>query len=271
MVPAAVVVLDALPLTVNGKLDTRALPAPGFTDVDRYRAPASAVEWILAGIYAQVLGLERVGVDDSFFDLGGDSLSAMRVIAVINKSLDAHLAVRTLFHAPSVRSTESAVGQSMTARCNWSLSRSSRRVPVFRCVVFMKVSGKAMHIGVWVIIWIAQLSESIKSLRMAKLNLDRFVTWRKTMRIDSKPVHPVGPYNLLGWSFGGPVAHELAVELRRRGCVVQRLIMLDPAGLRANSTLINQSLDVESQSDSRLLDLLLRCSQSRYSETVGAA
>ena len=81
MVPVAVVVLDALPLTPNNKLDTRALPAPEYQDVDRYRAPADAVEELLAGIYAQVLGLERVGVDDSFFELGGDSILSMQVVA----------------------------------------------------------------------------------------------------------------------------------------------------------------------------------------------
>ena len=111
MVPAAVVVLEALPLTPNGKLDKRALPAPEYQDTGGgYRAPASPTEEILAGIYAQVLGLERVGVDDSFFDLGGDSISAMRVIAAVNKSLDAGLAVRALFDAPTVAQLAPRIG-----------------------------------------------------------------------------------------------------------------------------------------------------------------
>ncbi len=111
MVPAAVVVLDALPLTVNGKLDRRALPAPEYGDVDHYRAPATAVEQILAGIFAQVLGLDRVGVDESFFDVGGDSLSAMRAIAAINTALDAGLAVPMLFEAPTVAQLAPHIGE----------------------------------------------------------------------------------------------------------------------------------------------------------------
>jgi amino acid adenylation domain-containing protein/thioester reductase-like protein/non-ribosomal peptide synthase protein (TIGR01720 family) len=111
MVPAAVVMVDGLPLTPNGKLDTRALPAPEYTDGDRYRDPASPVEEILVGIYAQVLGVERVGVDDSFFDLGGDSLSAMRLVATVNTTLDADLAVRALLDAPSVRSLSQQLGR----------------------------------------------------------------------------------------------------------------------------------------------------------------
>ncbi|WP_156748187.1 non-ribosomal peptide synthetase, partial [Mycobacterium sp. 1465703.0] len=102
MVPSHIVALEEFPMTTSGKLDRKALPAPDYQDADRYRAPATAVEEILVGIYAQVLGLERVGVDDSFFDLGGDSLSAMRLISAVNTSLNADLGVRSVFEAPTV-------------------------------------------------------------------------------------------------------------------------------------------------------------------------
>ncbi|QZH58457.1 amino acid adenylation domain-containing protein [Mycolicibacterium farcinogenes] len=102
MVPAAIMTVGALPLTLNGKLDKRALPAPEFQSTDPYRAPATETEATVAAIYAQVLGVERVGVDDSFFELGGDSISAMRVVAAVNTALESDLAVRTLFETPSV-------------------------------------------------------------------------------------------------------------------------------------------------------------------------
>jgi len=119
MVPAAVVRIEALPLTVNGKLDVRALPAPEYQDGEQYRAPTNLTEEILAGIYAQILGVERVGVDDSFFDRGGDSLSAMRVIAGVNAALDAGLSVRVLFEAPTVAQLALRVGGEWAASSRW--------------------------------------------------------------------------------------------------------------------------------------------------------
>ena len=99
MVPAALVVLGALPVTVNGKLDRAALPAPGFGGVVVSREPRTAAEEIVCGLFAEVLGLERVGAEDSFFDLGGDSLLAMRLIARVRAVLDAEIPIRGLFTA----------------------------------------------------------------------------------------------------------------------------------------------------------------------------
>ncbi|MGW5525070.1 non-ribosomal peptide synthase/polyketide synthase, partial [Gordonia sp. NPDC003950] len=103
MVPDTVMVLDELPLNVNGKLDRRALPEPVFVSSVDYVAPASPVEERLAAIVSEVLGVERLSVIESFHDLGGSSLLAARIVGRASEDLGVELNLRDLFEAPTVR------------------------------------------------------------------------------------------------------------------------------------------------------------------------
>ncbi|MGQ4596781.1 amino acid adenylation domain-containing protein, partial [Nocardia sp. R6R-6] len=108
MVPATIVALPAFPLNTSGKLDRKALPEPTF-GTREFRAPATPVEEIVAGVFGEVLGLNRVGADDDFFALGGNSLVATRLVARLGAAVGARIPVRTLFEASTVTDLATAI------------------------------------------------------------------------------------------------------------------------------------------------------------------
>jgi acyl carrier protein len=141
MVPSAFVFLDSLPLTPNGKLDRTALPQPDQTRPElivTFVAPRSPVEELLAGIWATVLKVEKVGVHDNFFEIGGHSLLAIRVISRVHDTFGLNLPVRSLFENPTI---EGLANMIQTGKAGGSNSQVTAITPLPRQLYSVKQSG----------------------------------------------------------------------------------------------------------------------------------
>ncbi|ATL66804.1 non-ribosomal peptide synthetase [Nocardia terpenica] len=227
MIPSTFVVLHALPLTANGKLDRRALPVRDNATGSGYRAPSTPTEEVLAGLFVDLLGVDRPGVDDNFFALGGNSLLAMRLIAAIQRSFGTGMAARAIFEEPTVAGLARLVETGLTTLPDLEplvQVRDGIGNPVFcihphsimpwRWRELGEYTPRPVHVVRLAFTGDDALPESLTAA--AEDYADRIVK-----------IQPEGPYDLIGWSFGGRVAHEIANVLQGRDLSVRRLIMLD--------------------------------------------
>jgi len=246
MIPSAFVVLDAMPLTPNGKVDRKALPIPTRENsaIEReYLAPRDRLEKDLVGIWESVLVIKPIGISDNVFDLGVDSLTAAQLFARIEKTVGKGLPPAPLFQAPTVKSLAALLRQQDTTATRWtslvSIQPQGSKTPLF-CV----------HGGAGTVLLFHSLARQLAPERpvyglqsrglygrdLPHTNIEEMAAhYIKEMRM----VQPHGPYLLSGWCFGGLVAFEMGQQLHRMGEQVDLLAMLN-----APSTPNYRALDI---------------------------
>ncbi|MCM6775416.1 amino acid adenylation domain-containing protein [Nocardia sp. CDC159] len=233
MVPQAITLLNAVPLTPVGKLDRKALPEPVFGAGSGYRAPSTPVEAALCAAFAEVLGVASVGADDGFFELGGNSLLATKVVAQL-RSAGIELPVQLMFGDSSpaaiARRLAATAGDALAAALEPLLairSAPGSSAPPLFCVhpaigLSWCYSGLLAHLPADRPVYGLQAPHVSGGDEHASI-----AAAAKDYVAHIKSVQPHGPYHLLGWSLGGLIAQEIAVRLQEAGEQVALLALMD--------------------------------------------
>jgi amino acid adenylation domain-containing protein len=229
MVPSRYVFMDALPTTQSGKIDRNALPLPGdeLSESERVSvSPGSLREKRLAEIWAEILGLKSVGIKDNFFDLGGDSLMAVPLFVLIEEETGQRISPSVLYGAPTIEELAAVIdkmGESGPETCLIPIRRGGSRPPL---LLFAAPSGDSL-----VYAHLVKYIEPEQPIYGVNSSADVF-----NRTIDEVVLHHVdeickafsaGPFLLSGFSSGGVVAFETALQLRARGYEIAFMSMID--------------------------------------------
>ena len=231
MLPSAIVALPALPLTPSGKVDRKALPEPDSGPAPGFVAPRTAVEEVLAEIWAELLGIAHIGVHDSFFERGGHSLLAVLLMAQIEKRLGKTLPLAALFSAPTLEAlaalAETSGGHPAGRKGRGPLvaiKPEGNQAPFF-CV--HPVGGNvlcyldlARHLAPDQPFYALQTPDDRPPAKSVEEMAARYLA-------EVRRVQPQGPYRLGGWSMGGLIAFEMARQLAAEGQETELLALID--------------------------------------------
>jgi thioesterase domain-containing protein/acyl carrier protein len=235
-IPDTFVFLDSLPLTPSGKIDRRRLPAPDsscFERTSRFIAPRTELEDRLVAIWEELMGLRPIGVTDEFFDLGGDSLLAVRLSSEIHKSLGRDLPLETILSAPTIERLAEVLAstpRSTPRPLVIALKSSGSRPP------FFGIPGSMGHpLALYELARLCDPEQPFFGLQYPEDTPERpYPTRIEDLAARFLPklraIQPEGPYRLGGHSFGGVVAFELAQQLVALGQEVSLLVLFDTWG-----------------------------------------
>ncbi|NET03149.1 MAG: amino acid adenylation domain-containing protein [Symploca sp. SIO2B6] len=245
MLPDAFVFLNNLPLTSNGKIDRKALPAPelNLTQEEEFIPPRDIIELQLAQIWSELLNVTSVGVTSNFFDLGGNSFIAIRLLSQIQQKFHKDLPLATLFQSSTISELAHLIRSSVDS-IPWSalvpIKSNGDRTPLFLIHPFggnvLCYQDLARHLS---------LQQPIYGLQAVGLNPQ----CEAHTQIEQMAAHYIqvlqtaqahGPYFLSGWSMGSLIAFEIAQQLSRQGEKIALLALIDPSPLSLKITSISE-------------------------------
>ncbi|MEP7251818.1 MAG: amino acid adenylation domain-containing protein [Ginsengibacter sp.] len=222
MVPGFWVQLKALPLTSNGKIDKKALPAPDVSGVldSQYAAPETETEIALAKMWEDLLGIKKVGVHDTFFELGGNSIQTVTMFTRIRKHFGKELPLPTIFQAPNIKKLAAIITEKDNAvnfSCLIPIQPLGSKIPLF-----------CMHAGAGNVLFYKDLAKNLGNdqplyglMARGLLGKEHFHTSIEEMAAhyikEIQSVQPHGPYLFAGYCLGGTLAFEMAKQLTDAG------------------------------------------------------
>lgn len=232
LIPSSLFIIDKIPLTRHGKIDVAALPTTECRTVAGYVAPRTETEKRITEIFCSMLSVDRIGVEDNLFDLGADSLTAVQLLLEIEAQFSIKLSLLSLFDAPTIASLAQQMDDETVLDpfdTIFPIRKKGNDTPLF-CIhsvigVSWSYAGLLRHMGPQCPIYALQ-ARGLNS-KSQTVQPDSIDAMANDYLEQIRSIQPTGPYRLLGWSFGGLVAHALTAKLEAQGEDVEFLCLLD--------------------------------------------